>query len=288
MDGINDEEDQDDDNDGIDDDGKPQLSSYIKWLMNDFKEDSDDDGDGIDDEEEDEDNDGIPNGGLLSSLKLTWMLKLWFFPQRTQTMMEMESVTNWMMMARQNHPRRRKAKAVVVLAPGAPWSSDTTLGWLSIFWKLLKWKNLETRNGNIWYFLLHNYYLCIAVLWGRVELWGGKVYLDELDHFKQNWSKNIFPPLVSQVWFNLFAWTGLIDRDSALRDEIASIKLLELTEQCGAVWCFSSVRDAVLGHLQTLAEPFNDIRGKGNITCRVITSDTWYLRWKLSVCTTSW
>ena len=80
MDGINDEEDQDDDNDGIDDDGKPQLSSYIKWLINDFKEDSDDDGDGIDDEEEDEDNDGIPNGGLLSSLKLTWMLKLWFFP----------------------------------------------------------------------------------------------------------------------------------------------------------------------------------------------------------------
>ena len=117
---------------------------------------------------------------------------------------------------------------------------------------------------------------------------GGKVYLDELDHFKQNWSKNIFPALVSQVWFNLFAWTGLIDRDSALRVEIASIKLLELTEQCGAVWCFSSVRDAVLGHLQTLAEPFNDIRGKGNITCRVITSDTWYLRWKLSVCTTSW
>ena len=141
MDGINDEEDEDDDNDGIDDDGKPQLSSYIKWLMNDFKEDSDDDGDGIDDEEEDEDNDGIPNGGLLSSLKLTWMLKLWFFPQRTQTMMEMESVTNWMMMARENHPRRRKAKAVVVLAPGAPWSLDTTLGWLSIFWKLLKWKN---------------------------------------------------------------------------------------------------------------------------------------------------
>ena len=48
MDGINDEEDEDDDNDGIDDD-----------------EDEDDNGNGIDDEDEDEDADGIPNGGLL-------------------------------------------------------------------------------------------------------------------------------------------------------------------------------------------------------------------------------
>ena len=46
MDGINDEEDEDDDNDGIDDD-----------------EDEDDNGNGIDDDDEDEDSDGIPNKG---------------------------------------------------------------------------------------------------------------------------------------------------------------------------------------------------------------------------------
>ena len=59
MDGINDEEDEDDDNDGIDDD-----------------EDEDDNGNGIDDDDEDEDSDGIPNKGVFSSLKFNEMLKL--------------------------------------------------------------------------------------------------------------------------------------------------------------------------------------------------------------------
>ena len=66
-DGINDAEDNDDDNDGIDDDGILNFSQ--NWLIEMkiieifIAEDEDDDGDGVDDEDEDWDGDGLSNKG---------------------------------------------------------------------------------------------------------------------------------------------------------------------------------------------------------------------------------
>ena len=87
-DGINDADDSDDDNDGLDDDGmdvikkqlkKPSSVKYLEelelasvwWnikamlfiMMIIFVYDEDDDGDGVDDEDEDWDGDGLTNEG---------------------------------------------------------------------------------------------------------------------------------------------------------------------------------------------------------------------------------